>query len=162
MWLKSVHLDLIHNSIMELATSSPAKSNFGLFDNVPEDYLQFGRGASFDAKQVSSLLNLKKEDVSRIASVSVSSVRYDDHIPQSVRQHLEEIANTINMVAGIFQGDIDRTVAWFKASNPLLGDVSPRDMIRLGRYERLRKFIVNASIGRRDQPAAKVQVAASA
>ena len=27
---------------------------------------------------------------------------------------------------------------------PLLDDVSPRDMIRLGRYERLRKFIIHA------------------
>lgn len=145
---------------MDLATLTPAKSSFGLFDSVPDDYLQFGRGASFDARQVSNLLNLKKEDVSRIASVSVSSVRYDEHIPQSVRQHLEEIANTINMVAAIFQGDIDRTVTWFKASNPLLGDVSPRDMIRLGRYERLRKFIVNASIARRSQSVTEVAEAA--
>ena len=30
----------------------------------------------------------------------------------------------------------------------MLGDVSPRDMIRLGRYERLRKFIINAMIDR--------------
>ena len=31
-----------------------------------------------------------------------------------------------------------------RQSNPLLGDISPRDMIRLGRFERLRKFIINA------------------
>jgi hypothetical protein len=35
---------------------------------------------------------------------------------------------------------------WFKTRNPLLGDISPRDMIRLGRFERLRKFIINAAI----------------
>ena len=62
------------------------------------------------------------------------------------RERLEELAQTINMVAGVFAGDVNKTVAWFKARNPLLGDVSPRDMIRLGRYEKLRKFIINAML----------------
>jgi hypothetical protein len=119
-------------------------TGFGLFGTVPEDYLQFGRGQSFDAKRVPAVLGLKKEDVSRLAEVSVKSVRYDEAIPANVRERLEEIANTVNLVAQVFDGDVDKTVAWFKARNPLLGDVSPRDMIRLGRYERLRKFIINA------------------
>jgi len=127
-------------------------ANFGLFNTVPEDTLHFGRGAAFSPKAVSDLLNLKKEDVSRLASVSVKSVRYDDAIPEQVRSRLEEIANTINMVAQQFEGDVDKTVAWFKARNPLLGDISPRDMIRLGRYERLRKFIINAMIEGRKMP----------
>lgn len=127
-------------------------ANFGLFNTVPEDTLQFGRGADFSPKAVSDILNLKKEDVSRLSSVSVKSVRYDDAIPEQVRSRLEEIANTINMVAQQFEGDVDKTVAWFKARNPLLGDISPRDMIRLGRYERLRKFIINAMIEGRKMP----------
>ena len=123
----------------------------GLFYNVPADVLHFGRGASFQPKLVPNFLRLKKEDVSRLASVSVRSVRYDDAIPEQVRERLEEIANTINMVAGAFNGDQDKNVAWFQARNPMLGDVSPRDMIRLGRYERLRKFIINAMIERRSR-----------
>ena len=120
-----------------------------LFDTVPKDLLQFGHGDSFDAKRVPTLLGLKKQDISRLASVSVKSVRYDDLIPEQVRDRLEEIASTINMVAGAFDGDPEKTAAWFRARNPMLGDVSPRDMIRLGRYERLRKFIINAMIERR-------------
>ncbi len=116
----------------------------GLFETVPTDHLKFGLGAAFDAKRVPTLLGLNKEDVSRLASVSVKSVRYDDAIPSPVRERLEEIANTINMVAQAFDGDVDKTVSWFRTRNPLLGDVSPKDMIRLGRYERLRKFIINA------------------
>ena len=123
-------------------------AGFSLFDTVPEDILKFGHGNSFDAKRVPALLGLKKEDVSRIASVSVNSVRYDEAIPQLVRERLEEIAGTINMVARVFDGDPVKTVAWFRARNPMLGDVSPRDMIRLGRYERLRKFIINAMLER--------------
>ncbi|MFM8901044.1 MAG: hypothetical protein ACKOF9_14010 [Burkholderiales bacterium] len=117
--------------------------NFQAFDTVPNDVLKFGYGANFQPKQVSALLGLKKEDVSRLASVAVSSVRYDDAIPEQVRERLEEIAITANWVAQAFDGDPEKTAAWFRARNPLLGDVSPRDMIRLGRFERLRKFIIH-------------------
>ena len=48
------------------------------------------------------------------------------------------------MVAKVFDGDVEKTAVWFRARNPMLGDVSPRDMIRLGRFERLRKFIITA------------------
>lgn len=116
----------------------------GLFDTVPDDVLNFGIGKHFDAKRVPEMLNLKKEDVSRLASVSVKSVRYDDAIPEQVRERLEEIGITINLVAKVFNGDAEKTAVWFRARNPLLGDVAPRDMIRLGRFERLRKYIIGA------------------
>ena len=132
---------------------------FSLFDTVPDDLLHFGHGDSFDAKRVPSLLGLKKEDVSRLASVSVKSVRYDDAIPEQMRERLEEIASTINMVAKAFDGDAEKTSAWFRARNPMLGDVSPRDMIRLGRYERLRKFVINAMMVRVSQPVAATKAA---
>jgi hypothetical protein len=123
-------------------TSSQA--GFGLFDTVPEDLLKFGHGDSFDAKKAADFLSLKKADVGRIADVAQSSVRWDANIPESVRVRMEEIASIINLVAKQFAGDQEKTVAWFRERNPLLGDVSPRDMIRLGRYERLRRFIIQA------------------
>lgn len=123
-----------------------------LFATVPDDAFRFGRGEHFDAKKVPEVLGLKKEEVSRIAQVSVHSVRYDQNIPQRMRERLEEIADTINLVAQAFGGDVVKTAAWFKARNPLLGDVSPRDMIRLGRYERLRRFIINAMTERVAKP----------
>jgi hypothetical protein len=48
------------------------------------------------------------------------------------------------LVAQFFGGDAAKTALWFKTKNPLLGDISPRDMIRYGRYEKLRRFIMNA------------------
>ena len=134
----------VYDSEDEEARSAAMTPSIGLFETVPHDYMQFGLGSSFNAKRVPEVLGLKKEDVSRLASVSVKSVRYDDGIPEQVRERLEEIANTMNMVAQAFDGDVDKTVVWFRARNPMLGDVSPREMIRLGRYERLRKFIINA------------------
>jgi hypothetical protein len=116
-----------------------------LFANIPQkDYLNFGHGEHFNAKAVADLLNLKKQEVSKISQVAETSVRYDDAIPLKVRERLEEIGTVINLVAGIFDGDAGKTALWFKTSNSMLGEVSPRDMIRLGRYDKLRKFIVSA------------------
>jgi hypothetical protein len=120
------------------------QAGFGLFDTVPEDLLEFGHGQSFDAKKAAQFLSLKKADVGRIASVAESSVRWDQNIPEAVRDRMEEIASIANMVARQFAGDQEKTAAWFKARNPLLGDISPREMIRLGRYDRLRRFIIDA------------------
>jgi hypothetical protein len=35
-----------------------------------------------------------------------------------------------DQVVGFFDGDTNRAVLWFRSPNPLLGDLSPRDMIR--------------------------------
>ena len=116
-----------------------------LFETVPRaDYFHFGQGSDFNPKAVTELLGLKKHEVSKLAQVAESSVRYDQESPRKVRDRLEEIASIINMVAEVFEGDPAKTALWFKTSNPMLGDVSPRDMIRLGRYDKLRKFIVGA------------------
>lgn len=133
-----------------------AHSLFSLFDTVPPDSMGFGLGASFRAKSVQSFLGLKKEDVSRLADVSPKSVRFDDAMPEPVRERLQEMAVAINWVARVFGGDVDKTVAWFQTRNPLLGDISPRDMIRLGRFEQLRKFILASLQEAPMAPAAQV------
>lgn len=116
-----------------------------LFSNIPEkDLLGFGVGKAFDPKRVSDWLDLKKVDVSRVADVSPASVRWDVNMPAAMYDRLEEIALTCNLVAQAFHGDVTKTAQWFKARNPMLGDVSPRDMVRLGRFDRLRRFIVSA------------------
>lgn len=120
------------------------KPGFNLFDTVPEDLMQFGHGNEFNAKKAAQFLSLKKVDVGRIAAVAPASVRWDDNIPEAVKNRMEEIASTINLVAKQFAGDPEKTAAWFRARNPLLGDISPRDMIRLGKYDRLRRFIIHA------------------
>jgi len=116
-----------------------------LFNTVHQkDALHFGSGDQFEPKTVAEWFNFDKQDVSRIASVAKTSVRYDDNVPKAVRDRLEEIGSIANMVAAFFDGDAAKTSLWFRTKNPMLGDISPRDMVRLGRYDRLRKFIVNA------------------
>lgn len=47
-------------------------------------------------------------------------------------------------VVEFFDGDTSRAALWFWLPNPLLGDISPRDMIRYGRYAKLQEFVTDA------------------
>lgn len=120
-------------------------STEAIFQNLPKgDPLGFGLGNKFHPEKVRDFLELSKDEVSRLADVSVKSVRYDDAIPAAIRQRFEEIAVTCTLVAEVFGGDAGKTALWFRTKNPMLGDVSPRDMIRLRRFDRLRRFIAGA------------------
>lgn len=55
-----------------------------------------------------------------------------------------ELEQLCEHVVGFFEGDVNRAALWFRLPNPLLGDLSPRDMIRYGRFARLREFVVEA------------------
>jgi hypothetical protein len=59
---------------------------------------------------------------------------------------LEQIVNIAISVAGFFEGDARKTALWFETPNPMLGGVTPRDMIRHGRYDKL----VNSAVQARD------------
>jgi len=117
-----------------------------IFATVPEhDYLSFFQE---DDKpkyhDIARFLEFKKEDISKATGVPLSSVRYDEKIPEELHERIREWANLLNLVAEHFQGDAKRTALWFTMQNPLLGNVTPRDMIRFGRYKKLFKFVVNA------------------
>lgn len=72
--------------------------------------------------------------------------RYDSikKIPKVVAKRLAEIANIAELVAQHFEGDSAKTALWFKTKNPLFGGISPRDMIRYGRYAKLQRFVTEA------------------
>lgn len=117
-----------------------------LFSNVPkQDYLSlFPDGASEpDYHRVVELLDLRKKDVARAANVRVHSVRYDQKVPAELAERIREWAIALNLVAQFFR-DQARTILWFKTPNPLLGYAAPRDMIRVGRFKKLNRFILTA------------------
>jgi hypothetical protein len=91
-----------------------------------------------------AFLELKKDDVASATNVPLSSVRFDERTPAEVRERLVEIATICEMVADYFKGDVAKTALWFKVPNPLLGNLSPRDQIRLGRYRKVLKFVQSA------------------
>src|SRR5882724_9676186 len=94
-----------------------------------------------DYKRIADLWKLTKADLSKLGNVAVSSVRFDENIPESVAERLRELANIANLVAEFFKGDAHKVGLWFELPNPMLGNVSPRVMIRAGRYRRLLNFV---------------------
>ena len=117
----------------------------GLFRNVRDrDHLGFWADQTLNARQVADFLGLKKPDVAKVAGVATSSVRFDQKMPREVFERLEEIANICALVAQFFEGDVAKTALWFRTRNPMLGDIAPRDMIRFGRYAKLRQFVMDA------------------
>lgn len=116
-----------------------------LFRTVSQDYFGlFNQDAFVDAAKVVELLKYKKEDVSVATSVPLSSIRYEERkMPVELKERLTEWATALNLVANFFH-DRNKTIIWFFISNPLLGGMSPRDMIRVGRFKKLFNFIQTA------------------
>jgi len=119
-------------TIPPLFGSIPPKDYFGFFsDDVP------------NGKKIVDFLNYKKEDVSVATNTPISSVRYDVKMPPILRERLVEWATAINLVGTYFNNQ-EKTLLWFQIPNPLLGGMSPRDMIRIGRFKKLLNFIQTA------------------
>jgi len=116
-----------------------------IFSTVSKkDYLSFFKKNEPEYNRIKKFLDFKKEDISKATGVSLSSIRFDQRIPPEVQQRMKEWANLVNLVAEHFEGNAEKTALWFITPNPLLGNVTPRDMIRFGRYRKLFKFIFNA------------------
>lgn len=116
-----------------------------IFSNIAQkDHLSLFPHGQPDYQAVMDLLRFKKADVAKATEVPLNSVRYDEKMPSELADRLEEWANLLNLVAGHFGGDAKKTGMWFAAVNPMLGNVSPRDMVRFGRYGKLLKFVLHA------------------
>ena len=116
-----------------------------IFSTVSKkDYLSLFKNDTPNYQGVTNFLGFKKEDISKATGIALGSIRYDEKSPTQLRERMREWANLLNLVAEYFQGDDRKTVLWFTMPNPFLGNVSPRDMIRFGRYRKLLKFIVTA------------------
>lgn len=107
------------------------------------DNLHFWHGNSLDYQKVRDFTGIDARDLARLTGLSKTSVRYDDKAPKEVREHLENIANVCNLVFQFFQDDV-KTKLWLQTPNPMLGNFSPRDMIRFGRYAKLLRFVTQA------------------
>lgn len=123
-----------------------------LFHTVPkDDLLVLFPGGVTDYQRVVKLLDFKKRDVASASQISLAAVRYDQKMPKELEDRVREWAVALSLVAQYFK-DEHKTVLWFKTTNPLLGDIAPRDMIRIGRFKKLYRFIVGA-LGENEPPA---------
>lgn len=122
-----------------------ALGHHDIFSNIPrEDYLSLlNKGEAYSSKVI-DFVGFKKEDVAKATGVPLQSIRYDGRMPQILKDRVREWANLLNLVAQFFDGDVAKTALWVKTTNPMLGNISPRDMLRFGLYKKLLKFVLNA------------------
>jgi hypothetical protein len=116
-----------------------------LYTTVPRlmpDVL-FSQGLA-DPRKTADFLGFKTGDVATATGVPRSSVHLGASIPAEVRARLTEIATICALVMEYFSGNLDKTHLWFTTRNPLLGNLSPREMIRLGLYRKVLRFVQEA------------------
>lgn len=119
-------------------------SEAGLFDNIPNsDPLALFAGGRPDYPRVAELLSLSRNEVALASNVPKKYVRYDAQMPKELQDRMKEWAIVVGLVASHFK-EAEKTALWFRVPNPQLGDFTPRDMIRFGRFKKLHRFIVNA------------------
>jgi hypothetical protein len=123
------------SSASALYGTVPSSNHLGLFA---------GGAGKPNLKKTAEFLEFKKNDIATATNIPIHSVRFDERIPAEAKERLTEIATICELVAQHFQGDVAKTILWFKVANPLLGNVSPRDQIRLGRYRKVLKFVLQA------------------
>lgn len=117
-----------------------------LFASVPKsDILNlFYTNGEPDAGRITDILDYKRKDVSVATDIPLDRVRLEPRrIPRELMERVREWGTAINLVGNHFK-DEKKTILWFQTPNPMLGDISPRDMIRAGRFRKLLKFIQTA------------------
>lgn len=97
-----------------------------------------------DYQWVADMVGLTNDDLSRVGKVAKSRVRLDERAPPVLRERLEQIASCFFQVAKHFDGNGHKASLWFKITNPMLGYISPRDMIRYGRLSNLQRLVTSA------------------
>jgi len=121
-----------------------------IFSNIAaKDYLSVFHNNQPKYQAILDILKFRKTDVAKAVEMPVNSVRWDEKMSPELSVRIAEWANLLNLVAGHFDGDLRKTVLWFSTDNPMLGNISPRDMIKFGRYNKLLKFVLNALSGNR-------------
>ena len=120
-----------------------AKKRNEAFDNIPDDHLHLFNKQTPNVPRVMEFLNYQKTDIAEATGTPLSSIRYDSKMPSEIKERASEWASLLNLVESYFRNP-HKTALWFKTPNPLLGNVKPRDMIRLGRFSKLQTFILNS------------------
>lgn len=55
-----------------------------------------------------------------------------------------ELANLANLVSDYFEGDQDRVALWLGTANPMLGGISPTELVCMGRYQVVLDYVLEA------------------
>jgi uncharacterized protein (DUF2384 family) len=122
-----------------------SKINPTIFSSIPmsDELGLFNKTGKPDYGKVKDILGYTKQEISVASGVPFGSIRFDGKVPTELTERITEWATAIALVHSFFK-DEAKTMLWFKVPNPMLGDVAPRDMIKVGRFKKLLKFIQTA------------------
>ena len=129
---------------MSTPSSPPVPARSALWGSVAPDHFDvFGAEGKPNVKRIADIMNLERKEIARATRVDVKKVRLDDKLPKEVVEWFAVWGTALNLVGDFFK-DNKKTALWFKTANPMLGSVSPRDMILSGRGKSLLEFIQTA------------------
>jgi len=119
-----------------------------IFSNIPTgDLFGIKTDQGFDYQEAAKFLSMNKKAVAKAAGVSEQSVRYDERMPTDLKEFFMELVSVLSVVSSQLGEDKDKTRLWFNMPNPMLGGVSPMNMILLGKHKKLMKFIQRSISG---------------
>jgi hypothetical protein len=126
-----------------------------LFSTIPRtDPLSlFQESGKPNGPHITEMLRLRTKDVARATHLSETSIRYDLRMPETLEAWLRDVATTATLVAEFFDGNSTKTELWFSTPNPQLGNITPVDMIKIGRVRKLLSFVQTALSENKPQPA---------
>ena len=68
----------------------------------------------------------------------------DEIRDREVLSILRDFDDAVELLLGFFGGDVEKTKLWLKTKNPQLGNVTPFHMYRIGKADKVLKFIKSA------------------
>ena len=108
----------------------------------------FYHGRRVDLKKMALFLSLSPQQMASVIGSRKSVSSFDAlRLAPSAQKRVNEIANLCEVVAHNFGGDVEKTALWFEMKNPMLGDLSPRDMLLFQRHELLQNLVFDAMTG---------------
>lgn len=119
-----------------------------LFSNIATTKIPafYKENGETDYKEISVFLQLSPDDLAKIAKISVKTIRFSGNIPLALKERMEEMKNICELVFEML-GSIEKTQLWFKTKNQMLGNTSPRDLLRFGRYQKLLDVLMDIKNG---------------
>lgn len=119
-----------------------------VFSSLPDDVCGLFENGLPNGKKVADILEFKRKDIAEAARLPESSIRFEtNRMPDELKDRMREWAIAINLVGNFFH-DPDKTHLWFQVSNPMFGNMTPKDMIRIGRFKKLLAYIQQSLEGR--------------
>jgi len=110
---------------------------------LPNILKLFSRTGEVDVQKTHDFIELSRAELADVLNVSPDQIR-PSRISPKVKTRVGELAGALELVAFLFDGDVNKTKYWLKTPNPHLGGTCPRELILRGRYKRVIDFIQDA------------------